>query len=52
MAKFKPAGSRKAGSSKTKDARSNLAVVPCALVILAGIAILVFLFYELLKQSN
>ena len=36
MAKFKAAGSRKTGSSKTKDARSNLAAVPCLLLVLTG----------------
>ena len=56
MAKFKAAGSRKPGSGKTgskgKDARSNLAAVPCLLLILTGAAIISFLFYELLKQSS
>jgi hypothetical protein len=57
MAKFKAAGSRKTGSGKTgssrgKNARSNLAAVPCLLLILTGAAIISFLFYELLKQSS
>ena len=47
MAKFKAAGTR-----KVPTARSNLAMVPCLLVILTGVAIVCFLFYELLKQSN
>jgi len=47
MAKFKAAGSRKAAG-----ARSNAAVIPCALLILAGAAILGFLFYEVLKSGN
>ena len=47
MAKFKAAGSRKSAS-----ARSNLAVVPCLLLVLTAAAILSFLFYELLKQSS
>jgi hypothetical protein len=51
MAKFKAAGSRKGGSSR-KDARSNFAALPCLLLVLTGAAILTFLFYELLKQSN
>ncbi len=52
MAKFKAAGSRKTGSGRGKDARSNLAAVPCLLLILTGAAIISFLFYELLKQSS
>jgi hypothetical protein len=47
MAKFKAAGSR-----KPSGARSNLAVVPCLLLVLTAAAILSFLFYELLRQSN
>jgi len=47
MAKFKAAGSR-----KTTGARSNAAAIPCLLLILTGTAIVVFLFYEVLKSSN
>jgi hypothetical protein len=47
MAKFKAAGSR-----KSPGARSNLAVVPCALLVLTAAAILAFLFYEMLKQGS
>lgn len=47
MAKFKAAGSRKPAT-----ARSNLAVIPCALIVLAALAIVFFLFYEILKQGN
>jgi len=47
MAKFKPAGSRKGTS-----ARSNAAAIPCAVLILTGIAIIAFLFYEVLKSGS
>jgi hypothetical protein len=47
MAKFKAAGSR-----KNPRARSNLALIPCLLLVLTGAAILSFLFFELLKQGN
>jgi len=46
MAKFKAAGSRKA-----LPARSNAVAIPCLLLILAGVAIVSLLFYELLKSS-
>ena len=46
MAKFKAAGSRKAPA-----VRSNAAAIPCLLLILAGVAIVSLLFYELLKSS-
>jgi hypothetical protein len=46
MAKFKAAGSRKA-----PVARSNAAAIPCLLLIVAGVALISLLFYELLKSS-
>jgi hypothetical protein len=49
MAKFKPAGSRKAGS---KDKRSNLGVVPCLIVVLVGLGIVFALFYALLTAGK
>jgi hypothetical protein len=48
MAKFKAAGSRKSSGT----ARSNLALVPCLLLVLTAAAILSFLFYEILKQGS
>lgn len=47
MAKFKPAGSRKAASP-----RSNAAAIPCGILILAGSAIIAYLFYQVLKSAN
>jgi hypothetical protein len=47
MARFKPAGSRKA-----KGGRSNKSAIPCFIVILLGFALVFFLFYELLKTGN
>jgi hypothetical protein len=47
MAKFKPAGSRKAGKK-----RSNWDAIPCFLLILVAVAIVSFLFYEILKSGN
>lgn len=47
MAKFKPAGSR-----RTSTARSNRGLIPCAILILAAFAIVLLLFYELLKSSG
>jgi hypothetical protein len=47
MAKFKPAGSRKAS-----NARSNAAAIPCGILILTGSAIIAYLFYQALKSAN
>lgn len=48
MAKFKPAGSR-----KTTSVRSNAAaILPCGILILTGIAIIAYLFYQVLKSAN
>jgi len=47
MAKFKPAGSRKpAGQSSSKRG-----LIPCAVLILLGFALLFLLFYEILKSG-
>ena len=46
MAKFKPAGSKKAPAS-----RSNRGLIPCSILILAGFALIILLFYELLKSG-
>jgi hypothetical protein len=54
MAKFKPAGSRKAGSRKpgAKDTRSNLGFIPCLIVVLLGLGIVFALFYALLTAGK
>ena len=49
MARFKPAGSRKA-SAQAK--RSNLAFVPCLIVVLVGLALVFLLFYALLTSGK
>ncbi|HWZ33742.1 MAG TPA: hypothetical protein VNX18_20520 [Bryobacteraceae bacterium] len=46
MAKFKPAGSR-----KTAPVRSNRGLIPCAILILTGFALIMLLFYETLKSG-
>jgi len=46
MAKFKPAGSR-----RTTASRSNRGLIPCAILILAGFALIMLLFYEILKSG-
>jgi hypothetical protein len=47
MAKYKPAGSRKA---KAQGAKRGL--IPCAILIIAGFAIISLLFYEILKSGR
>ena len=47
MAKFKAAGSSKKGKAK-----SNLSALPCLVLILAGAALLSFLFYALLTADK
>jgi hypothetical protein len=50
MAKFKPAGSRRTTTRTT--ARSNKGLIPCALLILAGFALIFLLMYEVLKSGK
>ena len=47
MAKFKPAGSRKAAAE-----RSNKNAIPCLILVVGGIALLSFLFYLILKSGS
>lgn len=47
MAKFKPAGSRKASPE-----RSNKSAIPCLILVLSGIALISFLFYLILKSGS
>jgi hypothetical protein len=44
MAKYKPAGSK-----KTTAEKSNWSALPCLFLILLGIALVTYLFYEVLK---
>jgi hypothetical protein len=46
MAKYKPAGSR-----KVRPEKSNRGLIPCAILILTGFALMFFLFYEILKTG-
>jgi len=47
MAKYKPVGSKKA---KAPNAKRGL--IPCAILIVTGFAIIFFLFYEILKSGR
>jgi hypothetical protein len=47
MAKFKPAAGRRSATA----ARSNRGLIPCAILILGAFALMIFLFYELLKSG-
>ena len=47
MGKYKPAGSRKAEAKK-----SNARAIPCLVIIVAGMALVSLLFYELLKSGS
>jgi hypothetical protein len=47
MAKYKPAGSR-----KVKAQSSKRGLIPCAILIVTGFAIIFFLFYEILKSGR
>jgi hypothetical protein len=47
MARFKPAGTRRA-----RSVRSNRGLIPCALLIVAAFALLFLLLYEVLKSSR
>jgi hypothetical protein len=48
MAKFKPAGSRKAKTPTT----SLRGAIPCFVVILVGFTLIFLLFYEVLKSGK
>jgi hypothetical protein len=47
MAKFRPAGSRKA---KAKDSKSGL--IPCLFLVLLGFAVIFLLLYALLTSGK
>jgi hypothetical protein len=47
MARFKPAGSKRA-----QAAGSKRGLIPCALLILSGFALMFWLLYELLKSGK
>ncbi len=49
MAKFKPA--RPKGKGGAKPAASARGVIPCVLFLVLGMALLVLLFYAILKPS-
>jgi hypothetical protein len=50
MAKFKPAGSRKAKTPA--KAGDNRAVVPCAILVLGGFALIFWLMYALMTAGK
>jgi len=50
MARFKPAGSRKARA--TGSTGSKRGVVPCAIIILLGFAVMIWLLYEMMKSGK
>lgn len=45
MAKFKPARGKKAAPKKARGA------IPCIIVLISGMALLILLFYAILKPS-
>jgi hypothetical protein len=47
MAKFRPAGSRKATARK-----SNRGIIPCVFLLLGGFALIFLLFYAMLKSGK
>jgi hypothetical protein len=47
MARFKPAGSKKATA-----AGAGRGVVPCAIIILLGMAFMFWLLYEMMKSGK
>jgi hypothetical protein len=48
MAKFRPAG----GARRGRTARSNKGLIPCAILIIAGFALVFLLLYEVLKSTH
>jgi hypothetical protein len=47
MAKYKPARSRRATT-----ARSNRGLIPCAILVIGGFALLFLLLYEVMKSGK
>lgn len=47
MARFKPAGSKKAQSPS-----SGRGVVPCAIIVILGITLMFWLLYEMMKSGK
>lgn len=47
MARFKPAGTKKA-----KPVKSNRGFIPCVIVLLAGFALLFWLFYAVVHSGK
>jgi hypothetical protein len=47
MARFKPAGSKKA-----RSAASGRGIVPCAVIIILGITLMFWLLYEMMKSGK
>jgi hypothetical protein len=47
MARYKPAKPRRTGSPK-----SNRGLIPCAILILGGFALIFLLMYEVLKSGK
>jgi hypothetical protein len=47
MARFRPPGARKAGPQKT-----TRGLIPCLFIIIGGLAMMFFLFYELLNSGK
>jgi hypothetical protein len=47
MAKYRPARPR-----RTASAKSNRGLIPCAIVILLGFALIFLLMYEVLKSGK
>jgi hypothetical protein len=47
MAKFKPPRSR-----RTTTAKSNRALIPCAILVIGGFALIFLLMYEVMKSGK
>jgi hypothetical protein len=48
MAKFKPPRSRR----NTTTARSNRALIPCAILVIGGFVLIFLLLYEVMKSGK
>ena len=48
MAKFKPAGSKKAKAARS----SKQGLIPCLFLVLAGFALIFWLFYLVLRSGS
>jgi len=52
MARFRPVSSKKSGATKSSAQKTARGLVPCLVILIAGLAVMFFMFYELLNSGK